>query len=163
MSRKRDQHPSKSERRRRRDRRRTMPSLSQHPIFSVPSETYYSLKRTTRRNVVAFKGTEVYVAVGSTVRCAELREWYAMDSESEDDKSYYQVRTHWISFLMVDSSISKLDVSDTGTGVELLRDTISVCRNTQPRSHHVPTTRSFKSHQSRLYPSKVPLSLNFPN
>jgi hypothetical protein len=56
------------------------------------------LNRTARRNVVAFKGTEVYVAVGSTVRCAELREWYAMDSESEDDKSYYQVSTHWSSF-----------------------------------------------------------------
>ena len=68
-----------------------MPSLSQHPIFSVPNETYSSLKRTTRRNVVAFKGTEVYVAIGSTVRCAEMREWYAMDSDSEDDKSYYQV------------------------------------------------------------------------
>ena len=140
-----------------------MQSRSSHPIFNVPNRTYSSLKGTTRRNVIAFKGTEVYVAVGSTVRCAELREWYAMDTEFEDDKSYYQVRPHWSSFLMVDSSISKLDVSYTGTGVELLRDTISVCRNTRPRSHHVPTTRSFKSHQSRLYPSKVPLSLNFPN
>jgi hypothetical protein len=75
-----------------------MPSLSQHPLFKVPSGTYSSLKRTTRRNVVAFKGTEVYVAIGSTVRCAELRERDAMDSESEDDKSYYQVGFTGLSF-----------------------------------------------------------------
>src|SRR5277367_2186574 len=117
-----------------------MPSLSLHPIFKVPSETYSSLKRTARRNVVAFKGTEVYVAVASTVRCAELREWYAMDTEPEMDKSYYQV-TNSLDFpiLMTDSSIPQLDVCHTTTGVELFGDTISVYWCTRPCNHHVPT------------------------
>ena len=68
-----------------------MPSLSSHPVFNTPNGTYSSLQNTARRNVVAFKGTEVYLAVGSAVRCADLREWYAMDTEPQDDKSYYQV------------------------------------------------------------------------
>lgn len=66
-----------------------MPSLSSHPIFQIDKTEYDSFQKDARRNVVAFKGTEVYVAVDSTVRCAELREWYAMeDDEVQDDKCY---------------------------------------------------------------------------
>ena len=68
-----------------------MPALSSHPIFQIDKNQHESFQNDTRRNVVAFKGTEVYVAVGSTVRCAELREWYAMEDEREDEKCY-QVR-----------------------------------------------------------------------
>ena len=67
-----------------------MPPLSSHPIFRIDTGSFDALEGKGRRNVVSFKGTEVYVAVGSTVRYAELREWYAMDGEPEDG-SYYQV------------------------------------------------------------------------
>ena len=67
-----------------------MPSLSSHPIFQIENKQYAVFKKDLRRNVVAFQGTEVYVAVGSTVRCAELREWYA--NEDQRDKKPYQVR-----------------------------------------------------------------------
>ena len=68
-----------------------MPSLSSHPIFQIEQIEYSHFKEDSRRNVVAFKGTEVYVAVGSTVRCAELRD----DSSGDDstDKKPYQVFT----------------------------------------------------------------------
>jgi hypothetical protein len=66
-----------------------MHSLSSHPIFLFDASSQVS-KGTTRRNIIAFKGTEVYVAVGSTVRYAELREWYVLDGEAVD-KNYYQV------------------------------------------------------------------------
>jgi hypothetical protein len=66
-----------------------MPSLSSHPIFLFDTSSQVP-KGATRRNIIAFKGTEVYVAVGSTVRYAELREWYAMDDEPVD-KNYHQV------------------------------------------------------------------------
>jgi hypothetical protein len=68
-----------------------MPPLSSHPIFKVRNEALGSFKQNRRRNIVAFKGTEVYIALGSTVLCAELRDWYAMDGEPKDDKKYYQV------------------------------------------------------------------------
>jgi hypothetical protein len=68
-----------------------MPSLSAHPIFRIGSESFNPFKATDRRNIIAFKGTEVYVAVGSTVRYAELREWYAMEGDAEDGKNYYRV------------------------------------------------------------------------
>ena len=67
-----------------------MPSLSSHPCFQVNDGLSFQQKNPVRRNIVAFKGTEVYVAVGSTVRYAELREWYARDKEPEDE-SLYQV------------------------------------------------------------------------
>ena len=76
-----------------------MPSLSSHPIFKFddgPLPIYKDLEE-GRRNIIAFKGTEVYVAVGSTVRYAELREWYAMD-EVEQDEEYYQVRISFYEF-----------------------------------------------------------------
>ena len=68
-----------------------MPSLSSHPIFRIERDRYRHLNQSVRRNIVAFKGTEVYVAVGSIVRYAELREWHALDSPPEDDDQYYQV------------------------------------------------------------------------
>ena len=67
-----------------------MPPLSAHPIFRINDGPAAPNVENIRRNTVAFKGTEVYVAVGSTVRYAELREWFAMDDESQD-KTYYQV------------------------------------------------------------------------
>jgi len=67
-----------------------MPSLASHPIFRIDDDAFSSLKG-TGCNVLAFKGTQVYVAVGSTVRFAELREWFAMDTEPQDEKQYYQV------------------------------------------------------------------------
>lgn len=68
-----------------------MPFLSFHPIFQIEENAFPSLKRNVRRNIVAFKGTEVYIAVGSEVRCAELRKWYAMDEEQKGDETYFQV------------------------------------------------------------------------
>jgi hypothetical protein len=67
-----------------------MPSLSSHPIFLFESSEANVSKGTARRNVVAFKGTEVYVAVGSTVRYADLREWFALE-DGPGDKKYYKV------------------------------------------------------------------------
>ena len=67
-----------------------MPSLSSHPIFQVDIRELNISKKSGRRNVIAFKDSEVYVAVGSTIRYAELREWYALEGEPED-KPYYQV------------------------------------------------------------------------
>ena len=87
-----------------------MPSLSSHPIFKIDKGVYRSFKKDARRNVVAFKGTEVYVAVGSRVRCAELREWYAMDEEPQDG-THYQVLLSLI-YLIADSRIPKRDISD---------------------------------------------------
>jgi hypothetical protein len=70
-----------------------MSPLSSHPIFQIERDAFPSLKRNVRRNIVAFKGTEVYIAVGSEVRCAELREWYAMDGEQKDDKTHFKVHS----------------------------------------------------------------------
>ena len=67
-----------------------MPPLSAHPIFRINDGPASETKDNIRRNTVAFKGTEVYVAVGSTVRYAELREWFAANEESQD-KTHYQV------------------------------------------------------------------------
>ena len=87
-----------------------MPSLSSHPILQIDKGTYKSFKKDARRNVVAFKGTEVYVAVGPKVRCAELREWYAMEDEPHDG-THYQVLSLFV-YLMSDFGISKRDFSD---------------------------------------------------
>lgn len=64
-----------------------MPSLSSHPIFQIVQTQYAHFKDDSRRNAVAFKGTEVYVAVGSTVRCAELRD-DSPEEESKEKKPY---------------------------------------------------------------------------
>lgn len=70
-----------------------MSSLASHPIFQTESDELKGFNATDRRNVVAFKGTEVYIAVGSTIRYGELREWYAKDNHS-DNMNYYQVGPH---------------------------------------------------------------------
>jgi hypothetical protein len=67
-----------------------MSPLSSHPLFNIPPTAYAHFKDDSRRNVVAFKGTEVSVAVGSTVRCAELRD-DVVGEEAKDKKSAYQV------------------------------------------------------------------------
>jgi hypothetical protein len=85
-----------------------MPSLSSHPIFHVDDGLSFQQNEKVRRNIVAFKGTEVYVAVGSTVRYAELREWYAMESQPKDD-NLYQVRSLH-SLLKTDFEISECDL-----------------------------------------------------
>jgi hypothetical protein len=66
-----------------------MAPLSAHPIFRINDGPASETKNHCRRNTLAFKGTQVYVAVGSTVRYAELREWFAADTESQD-KIHYQ-------------------------------------------------------------------------
>jgi len=68
-----------------------MRSLSSHPIFRFEDDDIPLIKdaEQKRRNIVTFKGTEVYVAVGSKIRYAELREWYALDERSEDEKYYH--------------------------------------------------------------------------
>ena len=106
-----------------------MPSLSAHPIFQIEREAYESIKQTTRRNVVAFKGTEAYVAVGSTVRYAELREWFALDSQLEDDKPQYRVEIS-LPRLTLDTKIPKCYIRDSRTCMESEWYTISSCRNT---------------------------------
>jgi hypothetical protein len=69
------------------------PLLSSHPIFRFEDDHIPIIKDGEQggRNIVAFKGTEVYVAVGSQVRYAQLREWYTLD-ETSADETYYQVR-----------------------------------------------------------------------
>jgi len=67
-----------------------MPPLSAHPIFQINDGPAAPNSETIRRNTVSFKGTEVYVAVGSTVRYAELREWFALEDDAQD-KTHYQV------------------------------------------------------------------------
>jgi hypothetical protein len=89
-------------------KKKAMPSLSSHPIFQINKNQYKSFQKDTRRNVVTFKGTEVYVAVGSTVRCAELREWHAMEDERQGEKCYQVHRLLLI--LMLDTGISKCNV-----------------------------------------------------
>ena len=66
-----------------------MPSPSSHPIFLFDSPKS-NVPKNPRRNIVAFKGTEVYIAEGSTVRYADLLEWYALEDGPQDQK-YYQV------------------------------------------------------------------------
>ena len=90
-------------------KKKAMPSLSSHPIFQIDKKEYKSFQKDTRRNVVTFKGTEVYVAVGSIVRCAELREWYA--TEDEQDEKCYQVHRLFLR-LTLDTGISECDVSN---------------------------------------------------
>ena len=68
----------------------SMAPLAAHPIFRISDGPASPNLGHIRRNTVAFKGTEVYVAVGSTVRYAELREWFAMDEETQD-RAHYQV------------------------------------------------------------------------
>lgn len=85
-----------------------MPSLSSHPIFLFDSTTNI-FEGTTRRNVVAFKGTEVYVAVGSTVRYADLREWFALD-DGPSDKKYYKVKAAPLYQLTKDPAILQCNV-----------------------------------------------------
>ena len=75
-----------------------MPSLSSHPIFQIDVETLQSSQQNDRRNVVVLKDSEVYVAIGSTVRYAELRDWYALEGEPEN-KSYYQVTPQFVHIL----------------------------------------------------------------
>jgi hypothetical protein len=75
-----------------------MPSLSSHPIFQIDVETLQSSQQNDRRNVVVLKDSEVYVAIGSTVRYAELRDWYAIEGEIEN-KSYYQVTPQFVHIL----------------------------------------------------------------
>jgi hypothetical protein len=67
-----------------------MSPLSSHLLFNIPAAAYAHFKDDSRRNVVAFKGTEVSVAVGSTVRCAELRD-DVTSAEGKDKKAAYQV------------------------------------------------------------------------
>ena len=67
-----------------------MSPLSSHPVFDIPPTAYAHFTDDSRRNVVVFKGTEVSVAVGSTVRCAELRDDVAGE-EAKDKKPAYQV------------------------------------------------------------------------
>ena len=62
----------------------------ERPIFRISDGPVSPELGQIRRNTVSFKGTEVYVAVGSTVRYAELREWFAMDEETQD-RAHYQV------------------------------------------------------------------------
>ena len=78
-----------------------MPPLSTHPIFRINDGPAVPNAENNRRNTVAFKGTEVYVAVGSTVRYAELREWFAMGEETQDRTPYqvfYQKKTLTVDF-----------------------------------------------------------------
>jgi len=106
-----------------------MPSLSSHPIFQIEQTEYSHFKEDSRRNVVAFKGTEVYVAVGSTVRCAELRD----DSLGEDstDKKPYQVFTRLFLpsniFMFSDTAIPECDVPNQRDSMESLWHTFSPC------------------------------------
>jgi hypothetical protein len=95
-------------------RRRDMPELSSHRIFKFDDDEIPIIKdlEQGRRNVVAFKGTEVYVAVGSAVRYAELREWYAMEDVSEDEK-YYQVPTSLALSLTLDVGFPFGDIRHT--------------------------------------------------
>jgi plastocyanin domain-containing protein len=85
-----------------------MPSLSSHSIFQIDKKEYKSFQKDTRRNVVTFKGTEVYVAVGSTVRCAELRQWHAMEDERQGEKCYQVDRL--LFRLTLDIEICECDV-----------------------------------------------------
>jgi hypothetical protein len=75
-----------------------MAPLSHHPIFKTfPSEIRSGSSSKSDNNntglapksILTFKGTEVYVALGSTVRYAELREWFVLEDAS-DDESHYQ-------------------------------------------------------------------------
>ena len=85
-----------------------MSSLSSHPIFHVDDGLSFQQKEKARQNIVAFKGTEVYVAVGSTVRYAQLREWYAVESQPQDDDLYQVESLH--SQLKIDFEISECDI-----------------------------------------------------
>lgn len=85
-----------------------MPSLSSHPIFRIDKGAYKSFNNDARRNVVAFKGTEVYVAVGPKVRCADLRGWYAMEEEPQDGIHYQVLST--LVYLISDFGVPKRDV-----------------------------------------------------
>jgi hypothetical protein len=68
-----------------------MPPLSDHPIFKISPEdisTQPDPSALLSKNILTFKHTEIYLAVGSTVRYADLRDWYVQDHASPDGPHY---------------------------------------------------------------------------
>jgi hypothetical protein len=60
--------------------------LSAHPIFHLAADAFNTeTQQDTGRNVVTFRGSQVFVAVGNSVRGAELREWNSSETTSESE------------------------------------------------------------------------------